>query len=278
MKVGRKETVFAAITPLLAAVAVFSFAGCGVNSATKTGRLVSNAVEGSEKTEYVFCVSRNSRNAQKYLDGINAVIDSTDCGDLITRYLNNTNRRQDFLGELTVEDNTGDIINVYTSVLSPYQYSGAYGNGVDGVDMYLMVKLADNLEMKPAFYDLSYNSAYAMVKSGKGDILATAVALTEQVKTDFEVSKVYSSGYQQIISDEAENFKKLSDLKGMKIGALSGRTGYTLVKNAIDGGVLKGTSAEIIGYENDAEAYSAYLAQECDVLVVDEYSAKVMLK
>ena len=251
---------------------------CGAGPVEKSGVLTTNSIEGIEKTEYVFCVSRQSANAGLYVNELNAVIASVDCDDLIGRYMAQTNKREDFLGELTVEDNTGDPINIYTSVLSPYQFSGAYGNGVDGVDMYLMVKLADDLEMKPNFNDLPYTAAYNYVKEGRGDILASAVALTDEVKEDFLVTDVYSSGYQQIVSDKNENFSKLSDLKGLRIGVLEGREGCRIIEEAIERGALKDSGAEAVVYGTDAEAYSEYLAEQCDVLVLDEYSAKYLLR
>ncbi len=256
----------------------FFFTACGEKEIVKTGELVTNKIEGVAKTEYVICVSKESPNANIYLSEINSIIHAIDTTDLMTRYLNRTGWAEDFLGELDILDNEGDPINIMTSVFSPYQFSGAYGNGVDGVDMYLMVMLADNLEMRPLVQDYPYETAYTYVKNGDADILATGVALTEQVEADFLVSNVYSSGYQQIISDSAENFTELSDLKGKVIGVLSGRTGSELVSEAIESGVLKNSGATMVEYGTDAEAYFLYLSGQCDVLVVDEYSAKAMLK
>ena len=273
-----KRAFSVAIPAVMLSAIAFSVSACSSQPIVKSGELTINAIEGIEKTEYVFCISKQSPKAQEYLDELNSIIETTDCDDLMNRYMEQTFRREDFLGELTVEDNTGDPINIYTTVMSPYQFSGAYGNGVDGVDMYLMVKLADNLEMKPNFYDLPYTTAYDYVKEGKGDIFATGVAKTAQVEADFYVTDVYSSGYQQIVSDKNENFSKLSDLKGMRIGVLSGREGQRIISEAIESGDLKGSGAEMVVYETDAEAYSEYLAEQCDVLIIDEYSAKVMLQ
>ena len=256
----------------------FFMTGCQEKEIVKTGELVSNNIEGVAQTEYVICISKESPNANLYLTEINKIIDSVDCDDLMERYLVRTMWREDFLGELNILDNEGDPINILTSVFSPYQFSGAYGNGVDGVDMYLMVMLADNLEMKPLIRDLPYETAYDYVKNGSADILATGVALSDQVEADFLVSDVYSRGYQQIISDSAENFNKISDLKGKVIGVLSGRPGSELIKETIENGVLKDSGATIIEYGSDAEAYSMYLNEQCDVLIVDEYSAKFMLQ
>lgn len=245
----------------------------------KSGVAVCNAIEGIEKTEYVFCVSKKSVKAQTYLDAINAVIASTDVDALITKYLNRPAMSMDYyLGELTVEHRDGDPLNIHTWICSPYQFSGAFGSSIDGVDIYLLVKAANSLNMNPIFYNRGYQSSYDEVKNGTGDIFATAVAKTDKVEADFYISNVYSTGYQQIVSDKNEAFKSVSQLKGMKIAVIEGRPGKTIIEEAIENGELKDSSAQMVVFDTDAEAYAAYEAQGCDVIIADEYSAKAMLK
>lgn len=272
---------------LAGALAVFSAAALAAcdnegkqdTPVAKSGVAVTNAIAGIEKTEYVFCVSKKSEKAQTYLNAINAAIASTDVDALMTKYLNRQSMSMTyFLGELEIEYKTGDPINIYTGICSPYQFSGAFGSSVDGVDMYLMVKVANALEMHPVFNDWGYVAAYNAVKNGTGDILATAVAKTPEVEADFYVSDVYSTGYQSIVSDKNEAFTTIAQLKGKKIGVIAGRPGQTIVEKAIKDGELKDSGAEVVVFDTDAEAYAAYEAQGCDVIIADEYSAKAMLK
>lgn len=281
-----KKSIIKQISACLAGAivvsATFALAACGGNNSKpveKSGVAACNAIEGIEKTEYVFCVSKKTENYQTYLDAINEVIASTDVDDLTNRYLSRQSMSMTyFLGDLTIEYKTGAPMNIYTGVCSPYQFSGAYGSSVDGVDMYLWVKVANNLHMRPVFNDWGYLSSYDAVKNGTGDILASAVAKTDALSTDFYISNVYSSGYQQIVSDKNEAFTSISQLKGMKIGVIAGRPGQTIIEEAINSGVLKDSGAEVIVYDIDAEAYADYKVQGCDVIVADEYSAKAMLK
>lgn len=281
-KISLLKQIAVCLAGATAACAAFALAACGGNNpkpVAKSGTAVCNAIKGIEKTEYVFCVSKTAENAQTYLNAINEVIASTDVDNLIGRYLDRQPMSMNyFLGDLTIEYKTGDPINIYAGTFSPYQFSGAYGSGVDGVDVYLWVKVANNLHMNPAFRDWGYQYAYDAVKNGSGDILASAVAKTDAVSADFYISNVYSSGYQQIVSDKNEAFTSVSQLKGMKIGVMAGRTGEKLIGEAIKSGVLKDSNAELIVYDTDAEAYADYKVQGCDVIVADEYSAKAMLK
>lgn len=282
-KISLIKQIAVCLVSAIVACATFALAACGGNKETKpvvkSGVAVCNAIKGIEKTEYVFCVSKTAENAQTYINAINEVIASTDVDELISRYLDRPQMSMTyFLGELTIEYKTGDPMKIFTGVCSPYQFSGAFGSGCDGVDMYLWVKAANKLRMNPKFNDWGYESSYNAVKNGTGDILASAVAKMETVSTDFYISNTYSSGYQSIVSDKNEAITEISQLKGMKIGVITGRPGQTLIEEALKSGVLKDTGAEMVVYDTDAEAYAAYQVQGCDVIVADEYSAKAMLK
>ncbi len=277
------KKISACFVSACAALSAFALAACGGNGeqrpVEKSGVAVCNAIDGIEKTEYVFCVSRKAENAQTYLNAINAVIASTDVNDLIKRYLElDSFYMKYFLDELTIEYKTGEALNIYTGICSPYQFSGAFGSSVDGVDMYLLVKACNNLQMKPVFNDWGYQPSYNAVKNGTGDIFASAVAKTDAVSADFYISNTYSTGYQQIVSDKNEAFTSISQLKGKKIGVIEGRPGQTIIDKALNSGELKDSGAELVVYNTDAEAYADYKVQGCDVIVADEYSAKAMLK
>lgn len=252
--------------------------GCAGNApVAKSGEFVTNKLEGAEQTQYVFCVSKNDPDAEVLVAELNKVIADTDVAALTDKYMDYANRRgTNPIGDIHLFDNTGDFIYAYTCVLEPFNYSGAGGAYADGVDVWLLSMMAENLGRRLQLNDLWYQDAYDTAKTGKG-VLATGMALTDQVKNDFLVSDVYATGYQQIISDKNQSFTKLEQLKGLKIGVLTGRTGETLVKQAIESGVLKGTGAEMVCFNTDAEAYVALKNEDFDVLVIDELPAKMLV-
>ncbi|MBR2875079.1 MAG: hypothetical protein IKC00_04565, partial [Clostridia bacterium] len=146
----------------LSLVLVLSLAACGGKTYTKTGSYGSYAIEGLDEVEYVFAVSKNAANGDKYLAEINKIIENKDMAELLKRYTDGSKPwDKDYLGEIDVSDNKGlDPIIIYTAVLTPFQFSGAYGAGVDGVDMYIMAQMAENLNMEAKFQDTSYESGY----------------------------------------------------------------------------------------------------------------------
>lgn len=254
-----------------------SLTACQPSGVERCGIFVANKLQDSEITQYVFCLSKNSTNGAKIIANINKAIAESDLDKIIFTYMQDEPRRRvDGLGLYDLTDNDGEEIVIYTTVFEPYQFSGAYGNGVDGIDVCVMSQMAEDLNARLVFNDLPYLTAYDNVKKNNNVIGAMGIALNEQVEQDMLVSEVYSKGYQQIVSDKNEGYTKLSQLKGLKIGVLTGRTGASIVKQAIESGVLKGSGAEVVEYSTDAEASTMLTHEMCDVLVIDELPAQLI--
>ncbi|MBR2159741.1 MAG: transporter substrate-binding domain-containing protein [Clostridia bacterium] len=255
-------------------------AGCSSKPVERSGKWVCNAIDGVEESQYVVCVSKNIPDGQELLTEINKVIDSLDVDDVLKQYMSYGDRRNTigitlrdlFLTINELRDKEGDDpVIIYSQVLDPFDFSGAAGAFADGIDMLISEQAAVNLGRSAVLYERTYSYGYEQVKSGKGDIFATGVVLTEQVKNDFLVSKVYTTGKQQIVSDKNEAYTKLSQLKGKVIGVITGRTSEIIVNKELAG------SAEIVAFETDTEAKTALYNQRVDVLVVDEMPAKLLV-
>ncbi len=255
-------------------------AGCSSKPVERSGKWVCNAIEGVEESQYVVCVSKNIPDGQELLTEINKVIDSLDVDDVLKQYMSYGDRRNTigitlrdlFLTINELRDKEGDDpVIIYSQVLDPFDFSGAAGAFADGIDMLISEQAAVNLGRSAVLYERTYSYGYEQVKAGKGDIFATGVVLTEQVKNDFLVSKVYTTGKQQIVSDKNEAYTKLSQLKGKVIGVITGRTSEIIVNKELAG------SAEIVAFETDTEAKTALYNQRVDVLVVDEMPAKLLV-
>ncbi len=246
----------------------------------KSGELVSNDLSGFSETEYVICISKNVPDADKILKAVNDSIFEIDINDIAVKYSDYKNRRsfktlENYMYNLN--DNDGGNLRVMTVTLEPFNYSGAGGAYTDGIDAYIMLHVAENLNKKLITYDRVYSYSYNEVKNGNADIFSGGIALSEELKNDFLVSDVYLTGKQQIVSDANENFTELSDLKGKVIGVVKGRDGERIVTDAIMSGVLKDSGATILACETDTEAQSMLHTGDCDILVLDYLSAMLIV-
>ncbi len=249
-------------------------------SLSKSGELVTNDLIGFSETEYVICISKNIPDADKILKAVNDSISEIDMNDIAIKYSDYKNRRsfktlENYMYNLN--DNTGGDLRVMTVTLEPFNYSGAGGAYTDGIDAYIMLHVAENLNKKLITYDRVYSYSYNEVKNGHADIFTGGISLSNEIRNDFLVSEVYLTGKQQIISDANENFTDLSDLKGKVIGVVKGRDSEKIVSEAIANGLLKNSGATILACETDAEAESMLHTEMCDVLMIDYLSAMLIV-
>ncbi len=278
MKTDRFKFLKTGLIYLVLTGMVLVMCACAGKPVERSGVWVKNQLEGAEETKYVYIISKGSPNGEALIRDLNEVIKTTNVKELAQKYMDYKNRRGlNPIGEIHLFDNTGDYIYASTCVLEPFNFSGAGGAYADGVDVYMISKLAEMRNQKLEMNDLWYQDAMASVKNGSDVIGAMGIALTDELRNDFLVSDVYLTGYQQIISDANEKYTKLSQLKGLRIGVLSGRPGEKLVSEALAKGVLRGSGAEMVVYNTDAEAGVGLNADTCDVLILDEMAAEMLV-
>ena len=248
----------------------------------KSGQLVSCDLKGQEETKYVMCVNKKSPQKDKVLQAINEVIHELDINEITSKYCDYKNRRKNHLLEdyrFNLNDNKSGVLSVMASTFEPFNYSGAGGCYSDGIDTYLLHHVAEKLDFTYSSYDYEYNTAYQKALERRDvDVFVSGIAKTEQTQDDFLLSDVYLTSHQQIISDKNESYSSLEDLKGKKIGVVSGREGMRIVSKAINEGPLKDSGANLIECASDAEVESLLLREMCDVVLLDELPAKLIVE
>ena len=175
-------------------------------------------------------------------------------------------------------DNTAGTLQVYTNAtFEPFEFRDD-DDKIVGVDMYIMELVAEELNMKVQFNDMDFDGIVGKVAMEDNAIGAAGMTVLPERLEKVDFSNTYFSTVQSIISTESEKFDALEDLKGKKIGVQKGTTGWLLIDEAIESGVLKGTGAEVITYDNGPLAYAALKAGKCDVVVIDELPANKLVK
>jgi len=129
------------------------------------------------------------------------------------------------------------------------------------------------MEKSQTFAERSLSYAYEQVKSGKGDVLLSAIALTEQVKADFLTTNVYNSGFQKVVCMNNLKLDEVKDFAGLTVGVIAGRHSEKVLKEAVESGVLKNKETTIIVYETDTEAKTALMNQHVHAIVMDDLAA-----
>ena len=264
---------------LCACLMLTAFVGCGK---TKT-KYVANAISGVETESYGFAVKKNA-NAN-IISACNEVIGDANfksqVGELVTYYTavygGDTPTALTFnLPDLS--DNTAGTLKVGTNAgFAPFEFPANEGgiDGVAGVDVAIMMMVAEKLNYTLTVTDMKFDSLPAALTSGTIDIIAAGFTKNEERALSMDFSESYFTSTQYIVCSESANYTKLEDLKDLKIAVQMGTTGDFLVSDEIDAGGLG--SATTVPYTSITLAMQALKKGDIDCIVIDELPAKSLL-
>ena len=258
---------------LVAALAVASMI---TTVACSSNTYVAKAISGIEVEEYGFAVGNNASKKAEIIAAMNEVVAEANIDEVVSYYtaMSNDQTPTVSLDFADLSDNTAGTLNVYTcSGFEPYEFIGADGSSVIGVDVYLMELVCEKLNMKINVVDMDFDGICGKVASEDNAVGAAGITITEERKQSVTFSNAYYSSVQYIISLDSQAFTSLDKLAGKKIGVQKGTTGAALVDEAITSGVLKDTGATIVEYDTGAVAYTALKANKIDFVVIDELPA-----
>ena len=267
----------------LISLALATVAACGAFALTacnNTKKYVATDIAAESNEEYAFAVGKNATKKTEILAAMDKVIAEINVDDIVTYYtaIEASETPSVSLTFADLSDNTGDTLQVYTNAeFAPFEFRDE-DNKIVGVDMYIMELVAEELNMKINFNDIAFDAIVGKIAEEDNAVGAAGMTVTEERMEKVDFSSAYFSTVQSIISTEEEAFATLEDLKGKKIGVQKGTTGWILIDEAINSGVLKGTGAEVITYDSGAVAYTALKAGKCDVVVIDKLPANKLVK
>ncbi|MET7640687.1 basic amino acid ABC transporter substrate-binding protein [Streptomyces sp. NPDC005438] len=117
----------------------------------------------------------------------------------------------------------------------PFQFKK--GQKVVGFDVDLVDLVAKELKVKQEIVDTPFEG----IESGedfninKCDLAAAGMTITPERKKKFDFSDPYFDATQALITKKGKDFKKLSDLKGKKLGVQQATTGEAYAKKNAKG-------------------------------------------
>ncbi|MBE6377714.1 MAG: transporter substrate-binding domain-containing protein [Lentisphaerae bacterium] len=157
------------------------------------------------------------------------------------------------------------ILRVVTSAdFPPYEYHE--GDKIVGIDIDILREVLRRGNCKMVVEDMKFDSIIAAVQTGKGDIAASAITITEDRKKMVDFSIPYITAKQVIIVPENSKVQGVSDLKGLRIGVQHGTTGDSYVTEKI---------GEPQRFSDASMAVAALNRNKLDVVVLDNDPAMV---
>ncbi|MBE6393931.1 MAG: transporter substrate-binding domain-containing protein [Lentisphaerae bacterium] len=159
------------------------------------------------------------------------------------------------------------LVVVTNAAFPPYEYVA--NRKIEGIDPHIIREIASRLGYTIEIQDMSFDSVIAAVQSGKADIAASGITVTEERKKQVAFSLPYVVAEQVIIVPQTSKIAAGRDLKGKRVGVQHGTTGDMYVSKHI---------GEPQRYKDSAVAVAALLSGKLDAIVIDTEPAEVYVK
>ena len=146
----------------------------------------------------------------------------------------------------------------------PYEYYE--GEKIVGIDAEIMEAIAGKLGLTLEIVDMDFAAIVTSVQSGKIDVGAAGMTVTEERLENVNFTESYAVGVQVIIVPENSEIASVEDLAGKLIGCQEATTGYIYCCDDFG-------EENVIPYNNGATAVQALKDGKIDCVVIDKQPA-----
>ncbi len=166
--------------------------------------------------------------------------------------------------------NDDNILTMATNAqFPPYEYYD--GDKIVGIDAEIAEAIAEKLGMTLRIEDVEFDSVLAGVQSGKYDMGAAGITVTEDRLQTMDFTDSYATGIQSIIVKEDSPITSIDDL-------LADGAAYTAGVQLSTTGDIYATddlgSDRVAEYQTGADAVSALISDKVDCVIIDNEPAK----
>ena len=141
------------------------------------------------------------------------------------------------IGPATAQDTlqkikTAGVMNIGTSAsYAPFEYHE--GGNIVGFDVDLGNEIAKRMGVKPNWVEIDFKGIVAALKSGRADVLITALTKTPERAEQIAFSMPYYDAGIGAAKPEGSPISKPEDLKGKVVGVQIGTSGERFVRDRI---------------------------------------------
>lgn len=160
---------------------------------------------------------------------------------------------------------SGDkLVVALNAEFPPYEYKD--GGEIVGIDPDMVREIGKRLGMEVEFLDIAFDSVIPAIQSGKADIAATGLTVTEDRKNFVNFTDMYQDAVQVIIVTEDSEIKSKDDMNGKIIGVQTGTTGDMYCTDELE-------EVNMLRFAKIIDGVQALAAGKVDACVVDDQVA-----
>ncbi|PLT35520.1 transporter substrate-binding domain-containing protein [Bacillus sp. V5-8f] len=138
---------------------------------------------------------------------------------------------------------------------------------VEGFDIDIAKQLAKEIlgdENKVEFKEVTSKTRIPLLNNGDIDAIVATMTITEERKKEVDFTDVYFEAGQSLLVKKGSRIKGIADLKkGTKVLAVKGSTSAINIRE-------KAPEAQVLEFENYAEAFTALKSKQGDALTTDD--------
>lgn len=165
-------------------------------------------------------------------------------------------------------DKTETLVMATNAEFPPYEFYE--GEEIVGIDADIARAVAEEMGMELKIEDMAFDSIITAVSSGKADLGAAGMTVTEERLENVDFTDTYATATQVIIVKEESTLAEPDDLSGKKVGVQLGTTGDLYADDIEDSTVER--------YNKGFEAVQALLQGKIDAVIIDGEPAKEFVK
>ena len=150
------------------------------------------------------------------------------------------------------------LIMVTNATFPPYEFY--QGERIVGIDADMVQEIAKRNDLELVIEDMAFDSVIAAVQSGKADVAASGITVTEDRRKQIDFTTSYVKADQVIIVREGSPIAGPADLKGKRVGVQHGTTGDMYMTENIQ---------EPERFQDGALAVASLVTGKIDAVVLD---------
>lgn len=139
------------------------------------------------------------------------------CGTKNDENSNNKDGKQSKTAWEKIEEK-GEIVAGTSGTLFPTSYHESGTDDLTGYEVEILKEIASRLDLEIKFLEMGIDGMLTSLNSGKVDVVANDISITDERKEKFSLSEPYkySFGSAVVRKDDLSGIKTLNDLKGKK--------------------------------------------------------------